>query len=216
MLSVAVLISGGGSNLQAIVDLLSNESIDAHIVRVISNRPGVKGLERAEHANIPTEVIDHTDYDTREDFDQALIQSLDAVQSDLIVLAGFMRILTPRFVEHFSGRMINIHPSLLPAYKGLDTHRRALADGVAFHGASVHFVTPELDAGAVILQGRVPVYAEDDAAALQQRVHRIEHIIYPEVIRWFAAGRIGYEGNHTLLDGARLKTAPIIDLAKPE
>lgn len=198
-LPIVVLISGNGSNLQAIIDAIQ-AGLPARICAVISNRPQAYGLSRAREAGIPVEVIDHRDYPSREAFDQALMARIDHYQPKLVVLAGFMRILTDEFVKHYSGRMINIHPSLLPRYQGLNTHQRVLDAGDDIHGVSVHFVTPELDSGPVILQAKIPVQANDDADTLAQRIHEQEHIIYPQVIRWFAEGRLHLQGNSVLLD----------------
>ena len=211
MRSIVVLISGSGSNLQAIMDRLATDKLDAKIELVLSNRADAFGLERAAKAGIPTAVIDHKQFESREAFDQAMIEVIDPINPELIVLAGFMRILSEGFVEHYNGRMIDIHPALLPAYKGLNTHQRALADGVSHHGASVHYVTPELDSGAVILQGRVPVLADDDEDALQKRVHKIEHVVYPEVVTWFAIGRLDNRDDIAYLDGEPLVQPVIID-----
>lgn len=211
MRSIVVLISGSGSNLQAIMDRLAADKLDAKIELVLSNRADAFGLERAAKAGIPTAIVDHKQYESRETFDQAMIEVIDPINPELIVLAGFMRILSEGFVEHYNGRMINIHPALLPAYKGLNTHQRALADGVSHHGASVHYVTPELDSGAVILQGRVPVLTGDDEELLQQRVHKIEHIVYPEVVKWFAEGRLDNRDDIAYLDGKALTQPVIID-----
>ncbi|RVU84751.1 phosphoribosylglycinamide formyltransferase [Leucothrix sargassi] len=211
MRSIVVLISGSGSNLQAIMDRLAADKLDAKIELVLSNKADAYGLERAAKAGIPTAVVDHKQFESREAFDQAMIEVIDPINPELIVLAGFMRILSEGFVEHYNGRMINIHPALLPAYKGLHTHQRALADGVSHHGASVHYVTPELDSGAVILQGRVPVLAGDDEDTLQQRVHKIEHIVYPEVVKWFAEGRLDNRDDIAYLDGEALTKPVIID-----
>ena len=211
MRSIVVLISGSGSNLQAIMDRLAADKLDAKIELVLSNRADAFGLERAAKAGIPTAVIDHKQFASREAFDQAMIEVIDPINPELIVLAGFMRILSEGFVEHYNGRMINIHPALLPAYKGLNTHQRALADGVSHHGASVHYVTPELDSGAVILQGRVPVLTGDDEDALQKRVHKVEHVVYPEVVTWFANGRLDNRDDIAYLDGEPLVQPVIID-----
>jgi phosphoribosylglycinamide formyltransferase-1 len=200
-LRVVVLISGNGSNLQAIIDAIKNNQIPAQVVAVISNNADAYGLTRARHAGIPTEVIKHADYESREAYDQALQQKIDDYHAELVVLAGFMRILTDGFVNHYAGRMINIHPSLLPKYQGLNTHQRALHAGDSEHGASVHFVTPELDGGPVILQARVPVEKNDTETSLAQRVHEVEHQIYPQVIRWFAERRLELDGDKVLLDG---------------
>ncbi len=184
MCRLVVLISGHGSNLQALMDAQRrNELGGGRIVAVISNRAEAFGLERARRAGIPAECLNHKDFPNREAFDAALQQRIETYRPDLIVLAGFMRILTPGFVRHFAGKMINIHPSLLPKYPGLDTHARALAAGDQEHGASVHFVTEGVDEGPVIVQGRVTVLPEDTVESLQQRVHTIEHQIYPQAVR---------------------------------
>ncbi len=198
-LPIVVLISGNGSNLQAIIDAIS-AGLPAEIRAVISNNPQAYGLNRARKAGIPAEVIDHHEYDSRPAFDQALMSRIDHYQAKLVVLAGFMRILTDEFVKHYYGHMINIHPSLLPRYQGLNTHQRALDAEDKIHGVSVHFVTPELDAGPVIRQAEIPIHANDDADTLAQRIHEQEHIIYPQVIRWFAEGRLRLQGNSVLLD----------------
>ena len=186
MYKIVVLISGGGSNLQAIIDNIQSGNIKAEVSAVISNCADAFGLERAEKAGIDNHILDHTVFGSRESFDQSLSQIIDSYEPDLIVLAGFMRILSDEFVEQFHGKMINIHPSLLPKYKGLNTHQRALESGDSEHGASVHFVIPELDAGTVIIQGVVPIKANDTADELQQRVHKIEHQIYPLAVKYLA------------------------------
>ena len=206
-LSIVVLISGSGSNLQAIIDEIAAAKINANIAAVISNKADVYGLERAKAANIPTEVIKHEQFDSRENFDTALQKTIDRYQPDLVVLAGFMRILTPAFVQHYLGRMINIHPSLLPAYKGIHTHQRAIDDHAKEHGASVHFVTPELDGGPVIIQAHVPVLPDDTAEELAKRVLKQEHIIYPKVVRWFAERRLRLEDGQIIFDGEKLQQA---------
>lgn len=183
MFKLVVLISGSGSNLQQFIDQTASGEIKAEISAVISNRPDVFGLERAEKANIPTLVLDHTQFIDRESFDESLAQIIDSYEPDLIILAGFMRILGENFVKHYNNKLINIHPSLLPLYKGLHTHKRALENKQTEHGASVHFVIPELDAGEIILQGVVPVKADDTEVSLASRVHKIEHIIYPEAVK---------------------------------
>ncbi|MGM0676919.1 MAG: phosphoribosylglycinamide formyltransferase [Pseudomonadota bacterium] len=192
---IVVLISGSGTNLQALIDAAGDGRIPGRIRAVISNRPDVAGLERAARAGIHHEVINHQDYDTREAFDAALMTGIDAHGPDLVVLAGFMRVLTPGFVGHYAGRLLNIHPSLLPAYRGLHTHERALEDGVEHHGCSIHFVNTELDGGPVIIQARVAVLADDTPDTLADRVQQQEHRIYPQVVRWFCQGRL------TLADG---------------
>lgn len=201
---LVVLVSGNGSNLQAILDACQTGRIPARVVAVISNRPGAYGLQRAQAAGVPTEVLDHTTFTERSTFDQALQACIDRYQPDLVVLAGFMRILTPAFVAHYHGRLLNIHPSLLPRYKGIHTHRRVLEDGADEHGASVHFVTSELDGGPVIMQAKVPVLPSDDENSLAARVQQQEHRIYPLAVKWFAEGRLKLEGNQVLLDGQAL------------
>ena len=188
--NVVVLISGSGSNLQALIDSIAHDGNPARIAAVICNRAGAYGLERAKQAGIATGLLDHKQFDGREAFDAALIQAIDAHQPDLVVLAGFMRILTPGFVRHYQGRLLNIHPSLLPKYKGLDTHRRALEAGDAEHGCSVHFVTEELDGGPVALQEAITIRPQESLEQLTQRVHAAEHRIYPLAVRWFAEGRL--------------------------
>lgn len=209
MRSIVILISGGGSNLQAIIERIASDKLDVNISLVLSNRADAYGLQRASNVGIATSVIDHKAFDSRESFDQAMIKEIDLHQPDLIVMAGFMRILSNAFVEHYAGRMINIHPALLPAYKGLHTHQRALADKAEFHGATVHYVTAELDSGQSIVQGRVPVLLDDDEASLQSRVHSIEHVIYPKVIEWFAKGRLDCRNQKAYLNG-ELLVEPII------
>mgnify|MGYP001820997099 CR=1 FL=1 len=203
-LKLVVLISGNGSNLGAIIKEIQQGSLDAEIVEVLSNRSGVYGLTRAKEANIPASVIDHNDYASREDFDQALINKIDQHNPDLIVLAGFMRILTDAFVEHYMGKLINIHPSLLPKYQGLNTHQRVLDAGDSEHGATVHYVIPELDSGPVILQARLPVQERDDANSLKERIHRLEHQLYPEAIRRIASGQVTFSKGVVYYDNAEI------------
>jgi phosphoribosylglycinamide formyltransferase-1 len=198
---VVVLISGRGSNLQAIIDDSSEPACPYALSAVVSNRPGAAGLDRARRANVDTHVVDHALHASRESFDAALIELIDRYRPGLVVLAGFMRILTPDFVSHYDGRLINIHPSLLPEFPGLDTHERAIASGAREHGASVHFVTADLDGGPLIIQARVPVMAGDDADTLAARVLEQEHRILPTAIRWFAEGRLRIEGARVMLDG---------------
>lgn len=199
-LRIVVLISGRGSNLQAILDSVARGELPVEICAVISNRPAAQGLERARRAGIPALTLDHKAFAGRDDFDAALTELIDSYHPDLLVMAGFMRRLTPGFMEHYQGRMINIHPSLLPKFPGLHTHERAITAGEQEHGASVHFVTLEVDAGPVILQARVPVLPEDDPDTLAARVLEQEHLIYPLAIRWFAEGRIRLEGNRAFFD----------------
>lgn len=212
--SLVVLISGSGSNLQAIIDQCADKHINASICRVISNKADVKGLARAEAAGITTQVIDHTQYADRETFDAALIEVIDQCKPDLVVLAGFMRILTEGFVTHFKGRLINIHPSLLPKHQGLNTHQRAIDAGDSEAGASVHFVTEELDGGPVIAQAKVPVEANDTAETLAKRVLTVEHSIFPAVIGWVADKRLHLENNQIVFDQQTLSSPIQWPLAK--
>ncbi|WP_018140648.1 phosphoribosylglycinamide formyltransferase [Thioalkalivibrio sp. ALJ7] len=201
---LVVLISGRGSNLGALIEACEQGQIPARIVGVVSNRPDAGGLGFAEQHGIPSQVLNHRDYPTREAFDADLATAIEGYAPDWVILAGFMRILTPGFVDRFTGRMLNIHPSLLPKYRGLDTHARALADGETEHGASVHFVTPELDGGPVIMQARVPVVSDDTADTLAARVQRAEHRLYPEVVRRVCSGEIQWSGRILQADGTPL------------
>ncbi|MBI3773601.1 MAG: phosphoribosylglycinamide formyltransferase [Gammaproteobacteria bacterium] len=200
-LPVVVLISGSGSNLQALIDATAAADYPARICAVISNRPEAGGLVRAKRAGIPSHVIDHRQFPDRRSFELALEKSIDSYQPGLVALAGFMRILTPDFVNHYLGRMLNIHPSLLPNFTGLNTHRRALDSGAAVHGASIHFVTPDLDGGPVVIRAQVPIHSGDDAQTLAARVLIEEHRIYPEAVKWFAQGRLRLDDHQALLDG---------------
>lgn len=202
--NVVVLISGSGSNLQALIDSLAGADTPAVIRAVISNRADAYGLERARKAGIETRFLDHKAYADRESFDAALIQAIDGFDADLVLLAGFMRILSADFVRHYQGRLLNIHPSLLPQYKGLHTHQRALEAGDAEHGCSVHFVTEELDGGPLVVQAAIPVESDDTPETLAQRVHVQEHVIYPLAMRWFAEGRVRLGEHGAMLDGELL------------
>lgn len=193
--------------MQAIVEACQAGRVAGEVVAVISNKDGVAGLDKATAAGIPIAVLSHRDYPTREAYDADLQQLIDGYQPDLVVLAGFMRILTPAITRHYHGRMLNIHPSLLPKYKGVNTHQRALDAGDEEHGVSVHFVTEELDGGPVVLQAKVPVFAGDTAADLQQRVHTQEHAIYPLVVNWFCTGRLRLTDQGAELDGELLGPA---------
>lgn len=190
MKSIVILISGRGSNMEAIVRACAAEGWPARIAAVISNRPGAAGLEFAASHGIATAVVDHKAFAGREAFDAELQRVIDGFGPDLLVLAGFMRILTPAFTHHYAERMLNIHPSLLPAFTGLHTHARALEMGCKFVGATVHFVTAELDHGAIVAQAVVPVIAGDDEASLSARVLKLEHRMYPQAVRWFVEGRL--------------------------
>ncbi|MCB1956162.1 MAG: phosphoribosylglycinamide formyltransferase [Rhodocyclaceae bacterium] len=201
MSSIVILISGRGSNMQAIVEA---GIPGARIAAVISNRAEAGGLAYARARGIETRVVDHTRFDGREAFDQALAAEIDGFSPQLVVLAGFMRVLTEAFVTHYHGRMINVHPSLLPAFQGLHTHRRAIEAGVRIHGATVHLVTPELDGGPILAQAAVPVLPDDDPAALAARVLAAEHHLFPQVVRWFVEGRVevGPDGRARIRDVA--------------
>lgn len=196
MKNIVILISGRGSNMEAIVQAAIP---GVRIAAVISNRPGAAGLGFAAGHGIACAVVDHTGYASREAFDAALAAQVDVHAPDLVVLAGFMRVLSDGFVERYQGRLINIHPSLLPAFAGLHTHRRALEAGVRVHGATVHFVTATLDCGPIVIQAAVPVMAGDDEASLAARVLREEHRIYPQAVRWFAEGRLAIDGARVVL-----------------
>jgi phosphoribosylglycinamide formyltransferase-1 len=198
---VVILISGRGSNLQSILEETRAGRLPIEIRAVISNNSEAEGLRHARAADVPTEVINHRNYAVRAQFDAALMQAIDRHTPGLVILAGFMRILGENFIRHYAGRLINIHPSLLPAFKGLNTHARALAAGAARHGASVHFVTNDLDGGPVIVQASVPVQVGDTADTLGARVLLEEHRILPLAIRWFAEGRLGIRNDQALLDG---------------
>ena len=197
---IVVLLSGRGSNFQSLLNASAAGLLGGNIDLVISNRPGAGGLNIAHDAGIETALIDHQNYPTREAFDRDLAGVLDNRSPDLVVLAGFMRILTPPFVREFQGRLINIHPSLLPKYQGLHTHQRAIDAGDEEHGVSVHFVTEELDGGPVILQAKVPVFADDSAETLAERVHHQEHQIYPLVVKWFCDQRLTMSQGQAILD----------------
>jgi phosphoribosylglycinamide formyltransferase-1 len=202
--TIVVLVSGHGSNLQAILDDCEAQKINGQVVAVIANRPGAYGLERAERAEIDAIELDHKKFASREDYDAALKQTIDEYQPTVVVLAGFMRILTGDFVNHYKGRLLNIHPSLLPKYQGLRTHQRALDAKDSEHGVSVHFVTEELDGGPVILQAKVPIFPGDDADDLGLRVHEQEHRIYPLVVKWFCEGRLLMTDDGAMLDNQLL------------
>ncbi len=198
MKKIAILISGRGSNLEAIV----SAKLACEIAVVVSNRPDALGLKFAEKQNIPTEVVDHKNFSSREAFDKALLETLKRYEPDLIVLAGFMRILTEKFISAYPSKVVNIHPSLLPAFTGLDTHQRAIDAGVRLHGCTVHFVTPELDHGPIIAQAAVPVIQGDSADSLAARVLEEEHHIYPMVVQWICNGECSINGSTVSLTGA--------------
>ena len=200
----AVLISGSGTNLQSFIDKTQTGDLALDLCVVLSNNSGAAGLSRANNAQIPTVCISHNNYPDRQSFDAALVEALDPYLPDFIILAGFMRVLTPIFIAKFEGRILNIHPSLLPDYPGLNTHQRAIDAGEKWAGSTVHFATEELDAGPMIMQGRVPIKREDTAERLAARVLKIEHQIYPEALSLLSTGRLKYEDGAAYLDGQLL------------
>ncbi|WP_087647961.1 phosphoribosylglycinamide formyltransferase [Caballeronia choica] len=199
MKKIVILISGRGTNMEAVVRACARDGWPAEVCAIVSNRPDAAGLGFATANGIQTVVVDHRNFADRAAFDAALAAAIDQFAPDLVVLAGFMRVLTDGFVDRYAGRMLNIHPSLLPCFPGLKTHNQALDAGVRVHGASVHFVTPKLDHGPIVLQGAVPVIAGDDAAALATRVLAVEHIIYPRAVHWFVEGRLTIDGERVVL-----------------
>lgn len=205
MKNIVVLISGSGSNLQAIIDACQNDTIkNANVVAVLSNKANAYGLERAKNAGIQAINLTVADYENRDAYDKAMIEQIDLFKPDLVILAGYMRILSGEFVRHFQGKLLNIHPSLLPKYPGLHTHQRALDAGDEEHGTSVHFVTEELDGGPVILQAKVPIFDEDTIEDITARVQLQEHSIYPLVTNWFLQQRLSMENDKAVLDGQTL------------
>lgn len=206
MKRIVILISGRGSNMQAILDA----KLDATIAAVISNNPAARGLQIARAAGVDAKVVDHRGYPDRASFDKALAGMIAAYRPDLIVLAGFMRILTEAFIAQFSGRIMNIHPSLLPAFPGLDTHRRAIDEGVKLHGCTVHFVTPALDHGPIVIQAAVPVLPDDDEERLAARVLEQEHVVYVQAIRWFLDDQLAVEGSRVKLSAGCHYTGAMI------
>ena len=204
-----ILISGSGTNLQSFIDKVASGDLDLELCLVFSNRPDALGLQRAEKAGIPTACIEHGDFAERESFDRAVAAVIDGYEPGLIVLAGFMRILSPWFVQHFEGRVLNIHPALLPKYPGLNTHQRALDAGDEWHGSTVHFVTEVLDGGPRILAGRLRVDPNETAEELQHRVQAVEHQIYPEAAGLVGSGRVQFEDGRALIDG-KVADEPIL------
>jgi len=205
----AILVSGSGTNLQAFIDAVALGTLDLELCVVFSNNPAAFGLERAQRAAIPTACIQHTDFPDRESFDRAVIAELDRFEPELLILAGFMRILSPAFVDHYRGRILNIHPALLPKYPGLNTHQRVLDAGDDWHGSTVHFVTEELDGGPRVLQGRLRVDPGETADELQTRVQAIEHRIYPEAAGLVGSGRVVFRDGEAILDG-KVEAEPIV------
>jgi len=210
MKNIVILISGRGSNMEALIAARDAGTLPVNLAAVISNRPAAAGLETAEKAGITAHYIDHKAFAERDAFDAALAECIDSFAPDLVVLAGFMRILSDAFVRHYAGRLMNIHPSLLPAFPGLHTHRRALEEGVRIHGCTVHFVTPALDNGPVIIQAAVPVLDSDDETTLAARVLRQEHRIYPQAVRWFAEDRLRLDNGRVRLAGELADSAVLI------
>lgn len=210
MKSIVILISGRGSNMESLLAAVASGALPVRIAAVLSNRPEAKGLETAAAQGVPTCVVDHQQFADREAFDCAMAAAIDRFAPDLVVLAGFMRILTDGFVQRYTGRLVNIHPSLLPSFPGLHTHRRALEEGVRIHGCTVHFVTPALDHGPVIVQAAVPVLDDDDEASLGARVLAQEHQVYPLAVRWFAEGRLRLVDGRVLLGNTQLATGALI------
>ena len=208
---VVVLISGSGSNLQAFIDAENSGTLGGKVVGVISNKPDVFGLERAAKANISSQVIEHGQFESRQAFDVELANAINTYQPDLIILAGFMRILTAEFVQAFNGRLLNIHPSLLPKYTGLHTHRRALENGDEYHGTSVHFVTEELDGGPVVGQARLKLDLQDSESEVMAKVQKLEHRLYPEVASWFLTERLSMESEGIYFDNQKLANPIVID-----
>lgn len=199
-----VLISGYGSNLQAIIDACEHKIINGQVIAVISHRPDIPGLQRAEQAGITTETLDHTKFPDRKIFDQVLKKLINSFSPDAVLLAGFMRILTTEFVQHYAGKMLNIHPSRLPKFRGLHTHQRALEAGEKEHGASVHFVTDELDGGPIILQSLLKIKPEHTSESLAADVLKQEHVIYPQAVKWFCDGKLLLKDRHILFNGKKL------------
>jgi phosphoribosylglycinamide formyltransferase-1 len=210
MKSIVILISGRGSNMESLLAAVASGALPVRIAGVLANRPDAKGLETAAAQGVPTVVVDHKQFADRAAFDAAMAEAIDRFAPDLVVLAGFMRILTDGFVRHYAGRLVNIHPSLLPSFPGLHTHRRALEEGVRIHGCTVHFVTPALDHGPVIVQAAVPVLDDDDEASLAARVLTQEHQVYPLAVRWFAEGRLRLVDGRVLLSATQDATGVLI------
>ena len=207
---IVVLISGSGSNLQALIDQSLQGNLNVEICAVISNKADAFGLQRAQKAGIATHALDHKSFASRDEFDAQLQQLIDQYQPKLVVLAGFMRILTETFAQHYQGRMLNIHPSLLPKYKGLNTHQRAIDAGEKEHGVSVHFVSAELDAGAVILQASTPIENAETADTLANKIHAFEHIIYPLAVKWYSEGRLELKHGTAYLDSKALPESGVM------
>ncbi len=210
-MKAAILVSGSGSNLQSFIDQVADKRLDLDIAIVFSNRSDAYGLTRAKNAGLRTVCIEHGDFEDRETFDRAVAAALDTFETELIILAGFMRILSPWFVQHFKGKILNIHPALLPRYPGLHTHARVLEAGDTHHGSTIHFVTEKLDGGPGILAGRIAVTPGETASELQARVQAVEHRIYPQAAQLFATGRITYKNGDAWMDGQILDSPMIVE-----
>ena len=215
MKSIVILISGRGSNMESLLNAVASGLLPVRVAAVLSNRPDAKGLQTAAAAGVVTRVVDHKQYPDRETFDAAMSEAIDEFSPDLVVLAGFMRILTSGFVERYAGRLMNIHPSLLPSFQGLHTHQRALEEGVRIHGCTVHFVTPSLDHGPIIVQAAVPVLDGDDESTLATRVLAQEHRVYPLAVRWFAEGRLRLVDGRVKLQAEQNADPALISPAAP-
>ena len=215
MKNIVIVISGRGTNMHSLLDAVNCGVLPVRVAAVISNRPEAEGLAIAESCGVPVQVIDHRLFESREAFDNAMAEAIDVLAPDLVVLAGFMRILTDAFVRRFAGRMINIHPSLLPAFPGLRTHRQALEAGVRVHGCTVHFVTPDLDHGPIIAQAAVPVLDGDDEATLAARVLAQEHVIYPQAVRWFVEGRLRVVDGKVCFDAGQQESPALVSPTCP-
>ena len=213
---ICVLISGRGSNLEALLAAMAAGTLGGAIVAVVSNRADARGLAVAAAHGVPAQVLDHRGFPSRDAFDVALADAVAAYAPDLVVLAGFMRVLGAAFVRRFDGRLVNIHPSLLPAYPGLHTHRRALADGARIHGCTVHFVTPDVDVGPIAAQAAVPVLPGDDEDALAARVLAAEHALLPAVARWYCAGRLAVAGRQVRVAGERSDRDAVLAVPLPD
>lgn len=209
---IGVLISGGGTNLQAIIDAIEAKKLDAEICVVLSNKADAYGLARAKQHGIATVVLDHKSFASREDYDQAVVDVLRARGVELVILAGFMRLLSPAFIKAYSNRIMNIHPSLLPSFPGLHVQKKALDHGVRFAGCTVHFVNEECDEGPIIIQAVVPVYPDDDEATLAARILKQEHRIYPRAIQLYAEGQLHVTGRKVLVDGLTRDESPVLVL----
>ena len=211
MLKLAVLISGRGSNLQALIDACKDDDFPAEIVMVLSNKADAYGLERAKEADIPTAVLSHKDFDDRESFDEAMSEIIEGTGAELVCLAGFMRLLSDGFVRKWRDKLINIHPSLLPAYKGLHVHERMIEEGARFGGCTVHFVRPAMDEGPIIVQAAVPIFQDDDADTLAGRILEQEHVIYPQAVRYIAEGRVRVSAERVIIEDVALPVGALVN-----